>query len=110
MDLLISCVFSLPQWLYVVGSTNDGTSCRLLKLSRQPPVGPNYSLGVEEVGGDYTESEIKDALMMLDVGNKNSSNKYRSHGLKQVASAFGIIGFIRFLEGYYIVLITKRKP
>ena len=98
------------QWLYVVGSTNDGTCCRLLKLSRQPPSGPSPSLGVEEVGGEYTEKEIKDTLIMLDIGNKNSSNKYKLHGLKQVASAFGIIGFIRFLEGYYIVLITKRKP
>lgn len=90
-----------------MGSTNDGTCCHLLKLSRQPPTGP---LGVEEVGGEYTEKEIKDTLIMLDIGNKNSSNKHKSHGLKQVASAFGIIGFIRFLEGYYIVLITKRKP
>ena len=93
-----------------MGSTNDGTCCRLLKLSRQPPSGLNPSLGVEEVGGEYAENEIKETLVMLDLGNKNSSNKHKSHGLKQVASAFGIIGFIRFLEGYYIVLITKRKP
>ena len=77
-------------------------------------------------------------LIMLDDGNKYAANKFKSqHGLKQVASAFGIIGwihthphtyiqhthtkhtlcvclyftgFLRFLEGYYIVLITKRKP
>lgn len=47
---------------------------------------------------------------MLDGGNKMSANKYRSHGLKQVASAFGIIGCMSFLEGYYLVLVTKRKP
>ena len=66
---------------------------------------------------------------MLDDGNKYAANKFKSqHGLKQVASAFGIIGecvggggatvthtythfagFLHFLEGYYIVLITKRK-
>ena len=94
----------------MVGSTNDGTSCRLLKLSRSPPSSSNPKLVVEEIGGEYTEKEIKDLLIMLDDGNKCSANKYRAHGLKQVASAFGIVGFIRFLEGYYIVLITKRKP
>ena len=97
------------QWLYVVGSTNDGTSCRLLKLSRSHPSNANPGLVVEEIGGEYSEQEIKDLLIMLDDGNKCTANKYKSHGLKQVASAFGIIGFIRFLEGYYIVLITKRK-
>ena len=104
------CTHHNLQWLYVVGSTNDGTSCRLLKLSRSPPSGTNPRLVVEEIGGEYTEKEIKDLLIMLDDGNKCSANKYKAHGLKQVASAFGIIGFIRFLEGYYIVLITKRKP
>ena len=24
-------------------------------------------------------------------------------------SAFGILGFVRFLEGYYIIFITKRR-
>ena len=107
---MVHVITILIQWLYVVGSTNDGTCCRLLKLSRQPLSGACPALGVEEVGGEYTEDEIKDTLTMLDIGNKNSSNKYKPHGLKQVASAFGIIGFIRFLEGYYVVLITKRKP
>ena len=103
-------ILTPSQWLYVVGSTNDGTSCRLLKLSRSPPSSSNPKLVVEEIGGEYTEKEIKEMLIMLDDGNKCSANKYRAHGLKQVASAFGIVGFIRFLEGYYIVLITKRKP
>ena len=93
----------------MVGSTNDGTSCQLLKLSRTPPTGHSPSLDVSEVGMEYSEHEIKQVLIMLDDGNKCSANKYRTHGLKQVASAFGIIGFIRFLEGYYIILITKRK-
>lgn len=97
------------QYLYVVGSTNDGTSCRLLKVSRTPPTGPSPYLDVTDVGKEYTEQEIKQTLIMLDDGNKCAANKYRTHGLKQVASAFGIIGFIRFLEGYYIILITKRK-
>ena len=30
-------------------------------------------------------------------------------GLVMRQSAFGIMGFVRFLEGYYILLITKRN-
>uniref|UniRef100_A0A803Y828 SAC domain-containing protein n=1 Tax=Meleagris gallopavo TaxID=9103 RepID=A0A803Y828_MELGA len=37
------------------------------------------------------------------IGQKGSS------GLSRAVSAFGIVGFVRFLEGYYIVLITKRR-
>uniref|UniRef100_A0A674HE04 FIG4 phosphoinositide 5-phosphatase n=1 Tax=Taeniopygia guttata TaxID=59729 RepID=A0A674HE04_TAEGU len=37
------------------------------------------------------------------MGQKGSS------GLSRAVSAFGIVGFVRFLEGYYIVLITKRR-
>ena len=80
------------QWLYVVGSTNDGTSCRLLKIDRTFPSPSHPQLEVDEGDVEYTEGEIKDLLIMLDDGNKYSANKYRTHGLKQVASAFGIIG------------------
>ena len=64
---------------------------------------------------------------MLEGANRNSVTRYES-SLQQVASAFRIAGeqwnivdlikhwnslihsgFIRFLEGYYIILITKRK-
>ena len=32
-----------------------------------------------------------------------------SNGLAKTVSAFGIVGFVRFLEGYYIILVTKRR-
>lgn len=79
----------------MVGSTNDGTSCRLLKVDRTPPTGPAPRLNLEEGDVEYSEAEIKKLLIMLDDGNKYSANKYRAHGLRQVASAFGIIGGYR---------------
>jgi hypothetical protein len=104
-------VYETRTWLYVVGSTNDGTSCRLLKIDRSPPSPANPRLNIIDTDTEYSEREIKELLIMLDDGNKYAANKFKSqHGLKQVASAFGIIGFLRFLEGYYIVLVTKRKP
>lgn len=52
---------------------------------------------------DYTKQEISDMLEMIDDGNKSSG------GLNQVVVACGIFGFIRFLDCYYITLITQRK-
>jgi len=40
---------------------------------------------------------------MMDEGNKSSG------GLSKVLTFFGIFGFVRFLEGYYMILITKRS-
>lgn len=97
----------------MVGSTNDGRCCRILKFPRALPApstpGP-AALGVVDDGTEYSDEQIKQLLIMLDGGNKMSANKQKFQGLKQVASAFGIIGCMRFLEGHYIVFITKRKP
>ena len=44
----------------------------------------------------------------LDVGNRSKVGQKMGSGLNKSISSYGMIGFIRFLEGYYIVLITKR--
>jgi len=40
---------------------------------------------------------------MIEDGNKISG------GLHRIARFFGIIGFVKFLEGYYMIIITKRS-
>ena len=47
--------------------------------------------------------EIEDVLGMIEHGNVGSG------GLRKVTSCFGIFGFVRFLGGYSIILITKRS-
>ncbi|CAG8553035.1 6267_t:CDS:10, partial [Acaulospora morrowiae] len=51
----------------------------------------------------YSKQEINDILAVLEEGNRISG------GLKNIVTAYGIVGFIRFTEGYYISLITKRS-
>ena len=46
---------------------------------------------------------------MIDVGNRSKVGQKIGSGLVKTVSAFGIAGFVRFLEGYYIILITKRR-
>ncbi|XP_070567874.1 polyphosphoinositide phosphatase-like isoform X2 [Ptychodera flava] len=57
----------------------------------------------------YSKVEIKQLLTMINEGNKSKLVQRGSSGLSHTVSAFGIVGFIRFLEGYYVILITKRR-
>jgi hypothetical protein len=56
----------------------------------------------------YSDKEIRDLLTMIDVGNRSKVGQKMGSGFNKTISSYGIIGFVRFLEGYYIVLITKR--
>lgn len=61
---------------------------------------------------------VKEMLDMIHDGNRmtrNSQNNSGQHarqggtgGLKPIVKAYGIVGFIRFLDCYYLTLITKR--
>jgi hypothetical protein len=85
----------------------------------------------------YTQEEIQDMLDMIHDGNRlqredhpssssssaagggganvssngtssNVHNNSGSGGLKPIAKAYGIVGFIKFLDCYYLTLITRR--
>ncbi|KAI8610146.1 SacI homology domain-containing protein, partial [Chytriomyces sp. MP71] len=87
---------------FMVGSTHDEDSFRILKIERAlDPT--DASLCVFDDGIVYTRQEMMDLLAMIESGNKATG------GLRRVASCFGIIGFVRFLEGYYIIVVTKRS-
>jgi len=50
----------------------------------------------------YSQEEISDMLDMVHDGNKHAG------GLVAICKAHGIVGFIRFLDCYYLTLITRR--
>jgi hypothetical protein len=63
----------------------------------------------------YSQEEIRDMLDMIDDGNRMSNGDRRpgedagnSGGLKPLVKAYGIVGFVRFLDCYYLTLITRR--
>lgn len=41
-------------------------------------------------------------------GGNNNNNNNNGGGLKPICKAYGVLGFIRFLDCYYLTLITKR--
>ena len=61
----------------------------------------------------YSQEEIKDMLDMIHDGNRmermDGKPVQRSGGgLKPLVKAYGIVGFIRFLDCYYLTLTTRR--
>ena len=98
-------LYETKSRFYVVGSNNTQSSFRVLKIDRQDP----KNLHISDDNTLYNNREIRDLLTMIDVGNRSKIGQKIGSGLTRTVSAFGIAGFVRFLEGYYIVLITKRR-
>eukprot|EP00124_Ichthyophonus_hoferi_P000672 Ihof_evm1s27 gene=Ihof_evmTU1s27 len=82
---------------YVVGATQDDEWFRVMKIDRTVPC----ELVIIDDKIEYTKKEIHDLLATINEGNIG--------GLKLTQKAWGILGFIRFLEGYSMILITKRR-
>lgn len=104
---IISCIQKIALYetkskFYLVGSNNTQTRFRVIKIDRTEP----KELIVYDDKVEYTAQEIHNLINMILAGNRNNTT---SKGSPKIISAFGIAGFIRFLEGYYIVLITKRR-
>jgi len=98
-------LYETKSRFYVVGSNNTQSSFRVLKIDRLDP----KNLNISDDKTLYNNREIRDLLTMIDVGNRSKIGQKIGSGLTRTVSAFGIAGFVRFLEGYYIVLITKRR-
>uniref|UniRef100_A0A7N1A675 SAC domain-containing protein n=1 Tax=Kalanchoe fedtschenkoi TaxID=63787 RepID=A0A7N1A675_KALFE len=84
---------------YMVGRNKSRTYWRVLKIDRLEPM----ELNIIEDSTTYSENECSELLSRIHEGNKSTG------GLKFVTSCYGIVGFIKFLGPYYMVLITKRR-
>ncbi|XP_078429542.1 phosphoinositide phosphatase SAC2-like isoform X2 [Wolffia australiana] len=84
---------------YMVGRERGREQWRVLKISRLE----NSELDIYEDNATFSEGECRDLLNRVHEGNKPTG------GLEFVTHCFGIVGFIRFLGPYYMLLITKRR-
>ncbi|XP_020240406.1 phosphoinositide phosphatase SAC3 isoform X2 [Cajanus cajan] len=94
--------FRLYQTLskfYMIGRDKSRTHWRVLKIERLDP----SELNVLEDSTTYTERECSDLLRRIHEGNRSTG------GLKFLTTCYGIVGFIKFLGPYYMLLITKRR-
>ncbi|XP_004348141.1 sac domain-containing inositol phosphatase 3 [Capsaspora owczarzaki ATCC 30864] len=93
-------IYETKQKFIIVGSNQSETRFRVLKVDRSDP----YDMDImEDLSGTYDRYSIQQLL-----GTINESMRHHG-GLQKTVSAFGVLGFIRFLEGYYMILITKRR-
>ncbi|KAF3646806.1 hypothetical protein FXO38_18983 [Capsicum annuum] len=94
--------FRLYQTLskfYLIGRDKSRAHWRVLKIDRTEL----SELNMREDLTTYTERECSDLLRRIHEGNRSTG------GLKFVTTCYGIVGFIKFLGPYYMLLITKRR-
>ncbi|XP_068663400.1 phosphoinositide phosphatase SAC2-like [Aristolochia californica] len=84
---------------YMIGRNKGRTLWRVLKIDRLEPT----ELNIREDSTTYSQSECYDLLKRINEGNRSTG------GLKFVTTCYGILGFIKFLGPYYMLLITKRR-
>ncbi|KAJ0237344.1 SAC domain-containing protein [Hirschfeldia incana] len=84
---------------YLIGRDKKQTFWRVLKIDRTDPT----ELNLFEDPTRYTHDEIIQLKRWLSRGNE----KYG--GLRTETTCYGIIGFVKFLGPYYMLVIKKRK-
>uniref|UniRef100_A0A060SXW8 ARAD1A07876p n=1 Tax=Blastobotrys adeninivorans TaxID=409370 RepID=A0A060SXW8_BLAAD len=93
-------VYETKSTIYIVGSNARESRFRMLEIDLQ---GPQSELRISEKTSPCTRSEIMDVLSSLETKSNSSE------GLSKRLTASGILGFIRFTEGYYMCVVTKRS-
>ncbi|KAM3759471.1 hypothetical protein ACB098_01G122700 [Castanea mollissima] len=92
-------LYETRQRFYLIGSDRNKRVFRVLKIDRSEP----SDLNISEDPVLYSPKEIKNLLQRIDEGNRATG------GLTPVAKVYGIAGCIKFLESYYLILVTKRR-
>ncbi|CAI9266744.1 unnamed protein product [Lactuca saligna] len=84
---------------YLIGSDRNKRFFRVLKIDRMEP----SDLNISEDPVVYPPQEVKSLLQRIAEGNRATG------GLSFVAKVYGIAGCIKFLESYYLILVTKHR-
>ncbi|XP_024024532.1 phosphoinositide phosphatase SAC2 isoform X1 [Morus notabilis] len=92
-------LYETPSNYYMIGRDKSRTCWRVLKIDRSEPT----ELNIVEDPTTYSEQECYELLRRIHEGNKPVG------GLKLITVCYGIIGFVRFLGPYYMLIITQRR-
>ncbi|KAG5392459.1 hypothetical protein IGI04_022422 [Brassica rapa subsp. trilocularis] len=92
-------LYSTRTTFYLIGRDEKKTFWRILKIDRTDP----KELNLFEDPTKYTHDEISQLKKWISRGNQEHG------GLRAETTCYGIIGFVRFLGPYYILVIRKRK-
>ncbi|OQR90856.1 hypothetical protein ACHHYP_05174 [Achlya hypogyna] len=98
-------VYETTTHFYVVGSDRTYARFRLFSLDRTLESPASLDLIFKEDPGVYTWEEMETLLQALDT-EARLATKY---GLVRAFSAVAIVGFAKFLQGYYLIVVTQRR-
>jgi phosphatidylinositol 3,5-bisphosphate 5-phosphatase len=111
-DGTIVCPEQRPHWMYkftlyetnarywITGADILEKNFRLLRIDRTSPPGQIALFEDETI---YDRSQMNEVLTSIDEGNRSIG------GLRLKYSFWGLLGFIRFTDAYYMLIITKRQ-
>ncbi|XP_067951044.1 polyphosphoinositide phosphatase-like [Watersipora subatra] len=89
-------IYETKETLYVVGSDETEQIFRILEINRND----RQKLVIQDLMRTYTMEEARTYLQKI------SQNEKRK--MKKIASGYSLAGFVRFTEGYYLILVTSR--
>ncbi|VDK47066.1 unnamed protein product [Anisakis simplex] len=109
-------VYETGASFYIVGSDVSQKNYHVLKIDRKD----SRELAIGEPDHLYSKNDVMELLATISEGSsivfkshlekRSSATENKHKGLMERASnAFGIVGVVRFLEGYYIVIATKAR-
>lgn len=96
-------LYETSTFYYLVGYDAQEISFRLLKVNRQIERPKELADILREDRMVYSREDIVDVLEMISEGNRTSG------GMTKVCTAYGIVGFVKFLDCFYFTLITQRR-
>ena len=85
---------------WITGSDIAERQYRLLRMDRTSAPG---QIALSEDETTYDRRQMNDILSTIDDGNRATG------GLRMKCQFWGLLGFIRFTEAYYMLIITKRQ-
>lgn len=92
-------IYETSTRVYIVGSNGRETMFRVLEIDLTTP---KEELSIVEDNVFFTRKEIMNVLSRLEETNPE--------GLTKRLTGFGLLGFIRFTDCYYLCVVTKRSP
>lgn len=94
-------LYETQSLYYIIGSDILRKSYRILKISRTSDEG---ELDITEDEIVYTQRETQQIVNAIDEGNRITGGLKIRHG-----EFWGVLGFVKFTNAYYMVIVTKRS-
>eukprot|EP01130_Rhizamoeba_saxonica_P002398 TRINITY_DN12202_c0_g1_i1.p1 TRINITY_DN12202_c0_g1~~TRINITY_DN12202_c0_g1_i1.p1 ORF type:complete len:789 (+),score=137.40 TRINITY_DN12202_c0_g1_i1:3-2369(+) len=100
LNLTEYTIYETKARFYIIASDLSQTHFRVVKIDRSAAI---ERIEMQEDSGVYDRYDVQNLKEMLQSGNSTHG------GAKSISHGCGILGFVRFTKGYYLILITKRR-